>query len=112
MIIIVKLLYALRYDVKSVILIFVNYAFVENGSSITGREETFYMRYIRVKKYTKDVQRVHLKMADQSNGVVNQPSTQQQQTNPLSRKLNKILETRLESDKVIELNFYPITWQF
>ncbi|XP_065056579.1 conserved oligomeric Golgi complex subunit 6-like isoform X1 [Rhopilema esculentum] len=38
-------------------------------------------------------------MADQNNGVVNQPSTQQQQTNPLSRKLNKILETRLESDK-------------
>eukprot|EP00112_Aurelia_sp_Birch-Aquarium-sp1_P010006 Seg2159.4 transcript_id=Seg2159.4/GoldUCD/mRNA.D3Y31 product="Conserved oligomeric Golgi complex subunit 6" protein_id=Seg2159.4/GoldUCD/D3Y31 len=42
-------------------------------------------------------------MADSKVGLppANQGTAQQQQTNPLSRKLNKILETRLENDKEV-----------
>ena len=46
--------------------------------------------------------RVQFIMADQSGGVLPAQASGQQ-TNPLSRKLNKILETRLENDKVLAL---------
>lgn len=49
-------------------------------------------------------------MADKSVISVNiENSTVSQSTNPLSKKLNKILETRLENDKVDILFFSAMT---